>query len=148
MLAALLWAAQPAVADIHDHTLCAPDGVALQGYDVVSYRESSGPVLGRAEFAVQHGELSYHFANAEHLRRFTQAPDAFLPRYLGWCATTISFGRLACPNPLNYKLENGVLLLFETTGFTNGQTMWNSDPIDFTRRANAHLRKLLDGSNP
>jgi hypothetical protein len=58
----------------------------------------------------------------------------------------LALGGLTCPNPLNYKLENGVLLLFETTGFTNGKLVWNSDPSDFRSRADANLIKFLDGA--
>ena len=45
-------------------------------------------------------------------------------------------GRLACPDYTNFKIEDGRLLLFELTGFTNGRTVWNSDPAGFpsTRR--------------
>ena len=52
-------------------------------------------------------------------------------------------GRLACPDYTNFKIENGDLLLFELAGFTNGRTLWNSDPSGFRERADANALKLI-----
>ena len=137
----LLWAL-PASAQTEPHR-CAPDGVAVGGYDLVSYRQPGGPVAGSESFEVEHGGLRYRFASAEHRDRFLAAPDDYLPRYRGWCAATLSMGRLACPDYANFKIENGDLLLFELAGFTNGRTLWDSDPTGFRQRADDNARKLL-----
>ena len=79
----------------------------------------------------------------DSLNMFVAAPENFLPSYLGWCATSLAAGALTCPNPLNYKLEDGKLLLFETTGFTNGQDLWNADPLDYRRRADKNRDGFL-----
>ena len=42
----------PARADSVDYAQCAPDGVAVGGFDVVSYHHDSGPLPGRRELAV------------------------------------------------------------------------------------------------
>ncbi len=112
----------------HDPTECAPDGIAVGGYDLLSYRTEGGPRLGSAQFAADHGAFTYLFETAENRRRFEADPLSYLPAYGGWCATTLALGRLTCPDYTNFKLEDGELLLFELTGFTNGQTLWNADP--------------------
>lgn len=132
--------------NIRNHRACNPDGIALAGIDVVSYHKATGPLFGSAEFSVEHGGLSYHFLSAAHASEFTADPERFLPKYLGWCATSLAVGALTCPNPLNYKVENGELLLFETTGFTNGQSLWNADPLDYRRRANLNRDAFLQTS--
>ena len=132
--------------DIHNSRACDPNGIALSGVDVVSYHKPSGPLIGSAEFAVTHGDLTYHFMSAAHATEFSADPDRYLPKYLGWCATSLAVGALTCPNPLNYKIENGELLLFETTGFTNGQNLWNADPLDYRRRADKNQDAFLEMS--
>ena len=136
----LLGTAHGAPAD--DVPNCAPDGVGVGGFDLVSYREPGGPVLGLAEFVETVDGLDYRFASAEHLAAFRANPEYYLPVYRGWCAATLSFGKLACPEYRNFKLEDGRLLLFEHTGFTNGRTLWNSDPIEHRQRADRFFKLL------
>lgn len=131
----VLWAAE----DAHP---CAPEGVAVGGYDLVSYHQPDGPVLGSESLAARHNGLSYHFSSAAHLAKFQADPERYLPRYQGWCATNLSFGRLACPEYTNFKLEDGDLLLFEHHGFTNGRSLWNADPLAHRRSADRFFPKL------
>ena len=128
----------------HGAHQCSQDGIGIGGYDLVSYHSAEGPVLGSAEFAVEHGGLTYRFATAANRERFVAAPEDYLPRYSGFCAATLSMGRLACPDYTNFKIEDGELLLFELAGFTNGRTLWNSDPAGFRQRADDNGSKLLN----
>lgn len=137
LLAALY--ATPAAAQHH----CSPDGIGVGGFDLVSYHQAGGPLPGLAEYEVKRDGLSYRFASAENLALFQAAPEDYLPRYRGWCAATLSMGRLTCPDYTNFKIEDGELLLFELAGFTNGRTLWNSDPLGFRERADENARKLL-----
>lgn len=127
------------VAEVPD---CAPDGVGVGGFDLVSYRTPGGPVPGLAEHAASIDGLSYQFASADNLAAFLADPQRYLPVYRGWCAATLSFGKLACPEYRNFKLEDDRLLLFEHTGFTNGRTLWNSDPDGHRQRADGHFKLL------
>ena len=138
-----LGAGSYARADGSDYGQCAPEGVALGGLDLVSYFEPSGPVPGNPQLTARHGGLIYRFSDPAHLKRFVDDPDTYLPTYSGWCAATLSMGRLACPDFSNYKIENGELLLFEIAGFTNGRVMWDSDPVGHRTRADQHARTLL-----
>ncbi len=132
-----------------DYSICSPDGVALGGYDVTSYFESGGPYFGTAEFVAEHNGLKYRFASQDNLSRFNAEPARYLPRYGGWCAANLSMGQLACPDYTNFKIEEGSLLLFEHTGFTNGLTVWNTDPLEYRQRADQNAIELLgDGFTP
>ena len=122
---------------------CSPEGIGVGGFDLVSYHQAGGPLPGQPEFEVLRDGLRYRFANAENLARFRAAPEDYLPRYRGWCAATLSMGRLTCPDYTNFKIEDGELLLFELAGFTNGRTLWNSDPLGFRERADTNANKLL-----
>ncbi|MEM8561884.1 MAG: YHS domain-containing (seleno)protein [Pseudomonadota bacterium] len=123
---------------------CSVDGVAIGGYDLVSYHQSGGPQMGLADIDVQYDHQTYLFANADNRALFLSNPSQYLPRYQGWCAATLSMGRLACPDYTNFKIEDGQLLLFELVGFTNGRTLWNSDPLGFRTRADANALELLN----
>ena len=122
----------------HNPAECAADGIANGGYDLISYRKEGGPRFGSAEFPAEYGGLTYLFETDAHRRQFLDDPERYLPAYSGWCAVTLALGRLNCPDYTNFKIEDGRLLLFELTGFTNGQTLWNSDP--------GHFRGLADGN--
>jgi YHS domain-containing protein len=123
---------------------CSVDGVAVGGYDLLSYHSAQGPVAGLAEFSADHEGGRYQFVNAHNLARFSEDPQSWLPVYKGWCATTLAMGRLVCPDYTNYKIEEGQLLFFELAGFTNGRTLWDSDPAGFRQRADANFKKLLN----
>ena len=132
--------------DISDGHACNPNGIALAGIDVVSYHNPTGPLMGNSDYTALHDGLTYRFISEAHLNMFVAAPKDYLPSYLGWCATSLAAGALTCPNPLNYKLEDGKLLLFETTGFTNGQDLWNADPLDYRRRADKNRDGFLSSA--
>lgn len=123
---------------------CAPDGVAVGGYDLVSYFSASGPVPGVDTHELERNGFVYRFASAQNLQAFASDPERYLPRYQGWCATTLAMGRLTCPDPLNFMIEDGSLLLFELVGFTNGRTVWEVDPQSFRKRADDNARLLLN----
>lgn len=138
---AMLLIAASAQARTHE---CAPDGVGLGGYDPVSYLDPGGPVRGAREFEATHAGLRYRFSSPENRDRFLAGPVEFLPRYNGFCAATLAVGRLVCPDYTNFKIEDGDLLLFELTGFTNGRTLWNSDPAGYRARADENALILLE----
>lgn len=125
-------------------SMCLPDGIAVGGYDLVSYRQAGGPVTGTAEFTVEHDGATYLFASRENLDTFGKDPDRYLPAYGGFCAITLALGRVTCPEYTNFKIEDDRLLLFEITGFTNGRTLWNSDPAEFRQKADTNFDSLLE----
>ena len=127
-----------------DLAMCAPDGIAIGGYDVLSYRSDGGPRQGDPEFAADHEGKRYLFVSADNRDRFLAEPARYVPAYDGFCAITLSFGRVTCPEYTNFKIEDGRLLLFEVTGFTNGRTLWNSDAVSFRQRADANYERLLE----
>jgi len=146
-LSVLLLSTLPLLAISSEHTMphpCSPDGVAVGGYDLVSYHQPGGPLMGSTDIKLQREGLTYRFSSEENLALFLASPPTYLPRYQGWCATALAIGRLVCPDYTNFKIEDGQLLLFELVGFTNGRTLWNSDPVSFKTRADNNASKLLN----
>ena len=125
-----------------DHLMCEKDGIAAGGMDLVSYRQSGGPVFGIAEYSIEIMGDTYIFADETNLETFRGDPQHFLPAYAGFCAMSLALGRVTCPDVMNYKIEDDVLLFFEVTGFTNGQTLWESDPLGFRTKADLNYERL------
>ncbi len=144
LLAGLIWLVLSSSLPAGDYAICAPDGIALGGYDVVSYFAADGPYFGKPEHAAQHNGLTYLFASTQNLSSFEADRKRYLPRYGGWCAATLSMGMLTCPEFTNFKIEDGSLLLFEHSGFTNGRTLWNTNPLEYRQRADQNALQLLD----
>ena len=127
-----------------DWDMCRPGGVAIGGYDPISYRQPDGPVAGTAEYSAEHDGAIYQFANAENLKSFLEDPKRYVPAYTGFCAVTLALGRVTCPDYTNFQIENDQLLLFEVTGFTNGRTLWNTDAQTFRQQADDNFDLLND----
>ena len=123
---------------------CSRDGVAMGGFDLVSYFEAEKPSKGAAEFELEFEGVKLRFENAEHMRVFEVEPGKYLPRYGGWCATAVARNSLRCPDYDNYSIIDGQLLIFETTLLTNGRYVWMRDPDGNQRLADANF-PLLEG---
>ena len=127
-----------------DLAMCHPDGVAIGGYDAVSYRQPGGPIMGTADYEREFDGRIYRFASEDNLSTFDADPQRYLPAYSGFCAITLALGRVVCPDYTNFQIDNDRLYLFEITGFTNGRTLWNSNADGFRQRANENYSRLLD----
>lgn len=127
-----------------DWNMCAVDGISVGGFDLVSYRQPDGPVPGSRDFAVAYRDSIYLFANESNQSLFLENAERYVPVYSGFCAITLALGRVTCPDYTNFKIENDQLLLFEVTGFTNGRTLWNSDPDSFRQQADDNFLQLLE----
>ena len=125
-----------------DLDMCSPEGVAIGGFDLVSYRQESGPQRDNAQWSHDHEGKTYWFTGPENRDAFSARPNYYLPAYSGFCAITLALGRVTCPQYDNFKIEAEELLLFEVTGFTNGRTLWNSDPAGYRRQADDNFLQL------
>ena len=125
-----------------DLAMCRPDGIAVGGFDLISYREPDGPAAGDPAISATYDGARYLFVSEENREAFVADPEHYLPSYGGFCAITLALGRVTCPDYTNFQLEGDRLLLFEVTGFTNGRTLWNSDADGFREKADANFGVL------
>ena len=128
----------------HNPAECAPEGIGVGGYDLLSYRSEGGPRFGSPEFTARHNGIDYLFETEQNLEQFLEDPERYLPAYSGWCAVTLALGRLTCPDFNNFKIENDRLLLFELTGFTNGHALWNTAPDRYRGLADGNYSVVMD----
>lgn len=103
---------------IQSQSILVQDGIALLGYDPVSYFEGR-PQKGTPAYRVESMELTWWFANQRHADTFRESPDAFIPQYGGHCALAMSLGELAPGSPESWSITNGKLYFHN-----NGLTSW------------------------
>jgi YHS domain-containing protein len=87
------------------------EGVAMQGHDVISYREQTVE-RGSKAFAAEYGGVLWWFANQAHRDLFLSDSKRFVPEYGGFCAYSIGKGYPAPADPKAFLLEGDKLYMF------------------------------------
>lgn len=117
------------------------DGLAIQGYDPVSYFEGK-PMEGRKDFSAQFEGATYRFATAQNKNEFAKDPGKYTPEYGGWCAYAMADGDKVSVDPETYKIIDGKLYLFYHTFFSNTLKKWNEDEPTLHQSADTAWKKL------
>lgn len=101
-------------------------GVALHGYDPVSYWPEGGalPRKGDERRAVDYGGAIYLFADDDNLATFRQDPAKYEPAHGGWCSWAMKDQSRVDVDPETYLLRDGRLFLFYNAGGTDTRAMW------------------------
>lgn len=86
-------------------------GVALQGFDPVSYFGGSAPTKGNASISAQHDGATYYFASTANRDKFKSAPAKYAPQYGGFCAMGVALGKKLDVDPNAYRVVNDKLYL-------------------------------------
>lgn len=125
------------------HFWLTKSGVALDGYDAVTYFTGK-PKKGNKAFALSHQSVLYWFVSRENLETFKANPARYVPDYGGWCSYAIGAkGEKVEPDPENFKLVNGRINLFYKDFFTNTRDDWNKDEANLRRKADQNwLEKI------
>ncbi|MEQ9376591.1 MAG: YHS domain-containing (seleno)protein [Imperialibacter sp.] len=121
------------------------DGVALSGYDPVSYFKSPEPKKGEAKWSHTYQGITYWFSSASNRTEFINSPTKYEPSYGGWCAYALgTSGEKIQVDPLTYKIYQGKLLLFYNRLFTNTLTLWNKDENTFFKTAEKNWPTIIN----
>ena len=115
-------------------------GVALQGYDPVSYFTSS-PSLGKSELSSTYEGGIYYFVTEENKAKFDAEPTKYVPQYGGFCAVAISEGKTFPIDPQTYKVINDKLYLFYNGSLGNTKTQWDEDETIRQQNADRHWQE-------
>lgn len=119
------------------------DGIALQGYDPVSYFNGV-PTKGSSTISAMYQGVKYLFDTSENLKYFKENPEKYTPGYGGWCAYAMGAnGELVDVNPETYKIINGRLYLFYNAYFNNTLKKWNKNEEELLQKANQHWDQLM-----
>lgn len=114
-------------------------GLALRGYDPVSYQTSSMPLRGSPQFSVTHQGATYHFLSAENRDVFRADPGRYVPAYGGFCAMGVAMGRKFNGDPLVYRVVDRRLYV---KVHADAQRMWLEDVPGHIRQAEANWPKI------
>lgn len=115
------------------------DGIAIGGYDVVSYFHLSRPVKGESRFKSRFDNTTYYFSTEENQALFEQKPEMYVPQYDGFCALAVSYGKKISIDPETYKVTNNKLYLFfngkTSRGQVNSLAIWNKNEARLLNKA-------------
>ena len=118
-------------------------GVAVQGYDIVSFFTKGKAVKGNTSFTVSHQGVKYQFSTNENKEEFKKNPSKYEPQYGGWCAYAMgATGEKVEIDPGTFKIVNGKLFLFYNKYLTNTLTKWNKDEANLKAKADASWLKF------
>jgi YHS domain-containing protein len=87
-------------------------GVAIDGYDVVSYFTEPEPQMGVSDYEYVWQGVPWYFASAANRDVFMRHPEIYAPQFGGHCATSLSRGFLSDGKPRLYVIEQMKLYLF------------------------------------
>ncbi len=118
------------------------DGLAIDGYDPVSYLTQNKAIKGKKEFALVHQGATYYFSSLQNKEEFRRNPVKYEPEYGGWCAYAMgSKGDKVSIDPKTFKVVNGKLYLFYNRFFNNTLTDWNKDEDGLRKKADVNWGK-------
>ncbi len=120
-------------------------GVALFGFDPVSYFTEEEPLVGLSAFELEWGGASWLFANAANRDVFRKSPEIYAPQFGGYGLMVLSRGYLSDGKPRIFALLGSRLFLFYSTSnrdafmasqrkaYTDAVTNWTRLSADFVK---------------
>jgi YHS domain-containing protein len=113
------------------------NGIAAQGYDVVSFFDGN-PKKGNEAYAANYNNAKYLFTSLEYKERFEVSPENFTPQYGGFCAIAMSEDKEVNPNPKSWEIRDDKLYFFTRMffGIIDAKRQWVKKPEE--------LRDLAD----
>ena len=126
-------------------------GIAVDGYDLVSYHQSD-PKEGNKNISYDYMDATYYFSSQENMTLFQTEPEKYLPEYGGFCAYAMLEGDKVNIDPESYKVVNGKLYLFYNGLFGNTLEKWNdltveSQETTLIDTADQHWQAVLSNSD-
>ncbi|MCF6303073.1 MAG: YHS domain-containing protein [Devosiaceae bacterium] len=102
-------------------------GVALNGYDPISYFTDAEPLPGRRDFELIWQGVPWFFSSQGNMEIFSKAPEIYAPQFGGHGVMSLSRGFFSDGNPLIYKVLDNRLYLFYS--FSNRAAFEQADKI-------------------
>jgi YHS domain-containing protein len=116
-------------------------GIAIEGYDPVSYRNGGQPLKGDPMIEATYNGALYHFVSQANRETFEKDPTLYAPAYGGFCGYAASVGKVRPANPLLWSIVDGKLILQHTKGAAE---LWEKDVRGNKSKADSYWPKLVD----
>lgn len=116
-------------------------GVALGGYDPISYFEGGKPVKGDAKIEATYNGALYHFVSQAHRETFEKNPSQYAPAYGGYCGYATSIGKVRPADPNIWSIVDGRLIVQHTKGAAE---LWAKDVSGNKVKADKYWPLLIE----
>ncbi len=83
------------------------NGVAVSGYDVVTYFELDSAIVGNESLSTQYKGVTWYFSDSKNLVLFENNPEKYTPQYGGFCSWGMRYnGRYIADHKVFTVYEN------------------------------------------
>src|SRR5262245_36229448 len=115
-------------------------GVALGGYDSVTYFTDGAPKKGDAKIEATFNGALYHFVSQDNRATFEKDPTKYAPAYGGFCGYAASIGKVRPADPLIWSIVDGHLIVQHTKG---AEELWKQDVAGNKAKADKYWPYLI-----
>jgi YHS domain-containing protein len=115
-------------------------GIALGGYDAVTYFTDGKPQKGDSKIEATFNGALYHFVSQENRATFEKDPTKYSPAYGGFCGYAASIGKVRPADPLIWSFVDGQLILQHTIG---ADELWKKDVVGNKAKADKYWPLLV-----
>src|SRR5690606_28088314 len=123
-------------------------GVALDGYDPVTYFTEPAPQQGLPDFVHNWGGVPWYFVSAANRDVFMRAPEVYAQQTGGYCEMSLARGFLSDGKPQFYAIEKMKLYLFYSAANREAFAISEDEAIAAARQNWPNLAKSLVGPPP
>ena len=81
--------------------------VALNGRDIVSFAQDSGPVDGEAKYSAEFDDTKWYFKSEENRDAFIANPNKYVPEFGGYCPVALSKGEVKIGTSTQFTRHEG-----------------------------------------
>jgi YHS domain-containing protein len=120
-------------------------GVAIDGFDPVSYFTDAEPQPGLPDYEYDWGGVPWYFESAANRDVFARNPQIYAPQYGGHCLMTLSRGYLSDGKPRLYVVEGLKLYFFYSAANRDAYLMARSAAVADAEKNWPKLRDGLSG---
>jgi YHS domain-containing protein len=115
-------------------------GVAIEGYDPVSYFADGKPMKGDDKIEATYNGALYHFVSQAHRETFEKDPAKYVPAYGGFCGYAASIGKVRPISPELWSIVDGQLVLQHSKGAVE---LWMKDVPGNKTKADKYWPRLV-----
>lgn len=120
-------------------------GVAIQGYDPVSYFITQNATAGKSTISENYQGVIYYFSSETNKKIFLVNPLKYEPQYGGWCAFAMGdYSKKVEIDPNTFKIIDGKLYLFYNAFLTNTLNSWNKNEKTLKAKADINWLTFLN----
>jgi YHS domain-containing protein len=119
-------------------------GIAIQGYDPVSYVSINKATKGKSTISANYQGVVYHFSSEANKKQFLSNPSKYEPQYGGWCAFAMGdYGKKVEVDPETFKIIEDKLYLYYNAYFNNTLKSWNKDEKNLKAKADKNWSNII-----